>query len=282
MTTTRTILSRTISEGHSLRVLLSPSSFRILGVGGVLSILREGHLHIHGSVKSRWYSGIPNEIVFWDKVFRTKGFLWPDEYVQRLDPEFPLQKHVRDLLPQNSDIHILDVGAGPYTVLGKKSPGKTIHITAVDALADVYSKILERYGVNPPVRTENLDAEKLTSRFASNTFDLVYARNCLDHSYNPEQAIVEMISVVKPNGYVLLEHYLNEGESTGYRDLHQWNFSVNHDGEFVIRSQKSEINMARKYSNVCSITCEVADRIFLGRGCSSGKKTWLITKIRKI
>src|SRR5208337_4842536 len=101
------------------------------------------------------------------------------------------------------------------------------------------------------------------------------------HSYNPEQAIVEAISVVKPDCYVLLEHYLNEGESTKYRDFHQWNFSVSQDGEFIIRSKESEINMTRKYSDLCSISCEVDDRIFLGRGCSSGKKAWLITKIRK-
>jgi len=60
------------------------------------------------------------------------------------------------------------------------------------------------------VRTIRLEAENLTDTFCPDTFDLVYARNCIDHTYNPERAILQMISVVKRNRYVLMEHKPND------------------------------------------------------------------------
>lgn len=226
---------------------------------------------IRETAKSKWARSIPAEVDSWDQCFRARPLQWTDGY-DRLDPDLPLQKYVSDLLPETADIHILDVGAGPLTYLGKKCDGKRICITAVDPLADEYGRILERYHFEPVVRTQKIDAERLTSRFAPNNFDLVFARNCIDHSYDPERAMLEMIKVVKTSCYVLLDHVLDEGEKQRYRGLHQWNFSVNPGGDFVIRSKDSEVNMTKKYSELCSITCEVD---------ASRDGVWLITRMRK-
>jgi SAM-dependent methyltransferase len=214
--------------------------------------------------------------VFWDKIFNTKGLSWPEDYARRLNPDLPLQDNIRNLLPFQSYVHILDVGAGPLTALGKRCSGIQLHITAVDALADIYDRILRRYGVEPPVRTQMVDAERLTSRFASSTFDLVYALNSIDHSYDPQRAILEMLSVVNPKCYVLLEHAINEGENMGYRGLHQWNFSSK-DEEFIIRGKNSVVNITEKYSKLCSITCEISER----DNSRGGKIGWLVVKMRK-
>ncbi len=207
--------------------------------------------------KYLWRAGIRPELEFWDEYFRTKGAEWSDIYGLRFDPGLPLQPRPAALLPDNPAVHILDVGAGPLTCLGKKIHGKQITITAVDALADEYDRILDKYNIRPPVRTEKLDAEKLTWRFSSGTFDLVFARNCIDHAYDPETAILQMIDVVKPGACVLLEHRPNEAENMDYYGLHQWNFSVSPEGDFCISSKRSKVNMTKKYAKIARISCEI-------------------------
>jgi len=46
----------------------------------------------------------------------------------------------------------------------------------------------------------------------ANEFDLVIARNSLDHARDSLVAIQRMLFVAKPNSYVLLDHRVNEGE----------------------------------------------------------------------
>jgi SAM-dependent methyltransferase len=244
---------------------------------GIKRYLKKGFLIIRSAFKQlmyytnkrKWKRGIQSELRFWDDYFRTKGLEWHDTYGERFNPNLPLQHRLSALLPPQEKIEILDVGAGPLTFLGKKSEGKRIYITAIDPLADEYDKLFAKYHIVPLVRTEKLDAEKLTTRFPENTFDLVFARNCIDHAYNPECAIIEMIKVVKKGCYVLMEHRVNEAEKEGYRGLHQWNFSMTIAGEFLINGKCFHVNFSEKYNAICQITCEL------------DTENWLITKILK-
>jgi len=224
------------------------------------------------TTKGKWENGIESELRFWDNYFRTKGLQWSDYYGMQFDPTLSLQQRAAALLPDQVDVYILDVGAGPLTFLGKTLEGKQLHITAVDALADEYDRILEKYKIEPLVRTEKLDAEMLTNRFAANTFDLVFARNCIDHSYDPELSIRQMVTVVKVGCYLLMEHNPDEADTRGYSGLHQWNFSMNDVGEFLIRSRQSEVNVTQKYRDLCTVTCECVTEL--------GER-WLITKFHK-
>jgi SAM-dependent methyltransferase len=131
-----------------------------------------------------------------------------------------------------SDVKIIDVGSGAITTFGYTYPGKSIEVTAVDPLADYYARLLARQGVHVPFPTIKGDGETLLDRFAPCSFDFAYARNSLDHSYDPLTIVRNMIALVKPGGYVLLKHYRNEGGSH-YEGLHQWNFDCR-DGKFVI------------------------------------------------
>ena len=148
------------------------------------------------------------------------------------------------------------------------------NIIAVDPLADEYDKILHKYSIEPLIRTKKLSAEKLTKEFPSNTFDLVFARNCIDHAYDPEKAILQMIAVVKRNSYVLLEHRPNEADNQNYHGLHHWNFSVSSEGDFLISSKSKQLNITTKYKKICSVSCEILN---LGQN-----DEWLITKIQKL
>jgi ubiquinone/menaquinone biosynthesis C-methylase UbiE len=160
-------------------------------------------------------------------------------------------------LPDSPSVSILDVGSGPLTCLGKQCVSKTIKITAIDPLADTYNSLLDRYGINPPVRTIQGFAEQLTSKFSPETFDLVFSRNAIDHSYRPDLAIEEMIKVVKKNRYVVLGHVPNEGLKEGYEGLHQWDFTRSEYGDFIIKSPYQEVNITKKFLSIARIRCEI-------------------------
>jgi SAM-dependent methyltransferase len=244
------------------------------GFSGIAAVLRSKYrLPIPQSSKSKWEASIRTEVAFWDDYFRTNGGQWADGLRSRLDPELPLQPRVGALIPADMVPQILDVGAGPLTCLGKKHEGQKVDITAVDPLADEYDRILEKYNIHPPIRTSKLAAEVLTTRFSPNSFNLAYARNCLDHSYNPEKAILQLIEVVKPGRYVLLEHFQDQADHAEYAGLHQWNFRMSADGDFLICSKHKTVNMTRKYTSLCEIACEIINE--------GAEGDWLITRIRK-
>lgn len=170
-----------------------------------------------------WSANLNNEIAFWDRFLETEGLEWREEFHFLFDPARPIEPFIINLLPEGK-CKILDVGAGVLTVLGKSAPNREIFITAVDPLAYEYNKLLAKYKMIPLVRTQYGKAEKLTSILEKNSFDLVHARNCIDHTFNPLLAFEQMIEVVKPGRYVLARHAVNEGIHENYLGLHQWNF----------------------------------------------------------
>ena len=203
----------------------------------------------------RWKLGIASEIKFWDNYLKVAGAQF---FQHRNNPELALQHRPASLLSnQLNEVQILDVGAGPLTVLGKKSDGKNIYITAIDPLAHAYDKLLNKFKIQPLVRTICLSAEDLPYKYSPCEFDLVYARNSIDHTYNPEMAVRNMIDVVKVGSYVLLEHKLNEADHQNWKGLHQWNFFTNKANNFLIGSRHKEVKMTEKYADTCNITCEV-------------------------
>lgn len=188
------------------------------------------------TTRERWERAISYEAKFWEDWLATKSFQDVEEYEKRLDPASAIEEELiterLEDLPDET-ISILDVGAGPLTTVGKTFPGKRLQITAVDALAADYDRILSAAGVTPPVRTELCHGERLLEKFAPSSFHIAYAANALDHSYHPVLVIKNMLEVVKPGGFVVLTHRRNEAESKGYLGLHQWNFEQRRGRLFV-------------------------------------------------
>lgn len=217
----------------------------------------------------RWEKGIHMEIKFWDDFIRTKGLEWKDEFSDRLNKSTKLQAELIPLLPQGiNKLKILDVGSGPLSYLGKIYKNIKLEITAIDPLANEYAKILQKYSVVPIIKTQNVAAENISQHFKENLFDLVFARNCIDHSISPEKAILEMIKVTKQNCYVYMMHKPNEAETENYSGLHQWNFSCV-KGDFIISSKNKKLNFSKKYSSYAKIKTSII------------KGDWLITEILK-
>jgi SAM-dependent methyltransferase len=206
-----------------------------------------------------WERELDDEVVFWDRWLRSGGLEWKDDFLERLDPDSVLGHavlvEVVSKLPQTS-ISILDVGAGPLTILGKTLPGKSLEITPIDPLADHYSRLLDGLHVEPPVRTLPGQGERLLELFPPESFDVAFAQNSLDHSYDPLLVIRNMLQVVKPAGTVVLSHVRNEAEHQAYSGLHQWNFDVR-AGDLIVWNRAIECNGSELFSDRASVSVSV-------------------------
>jgi len=171
--------------------------------------------------RETWSARLHEEAAYWDHVMATKGGDYPEDFRARLDPNTELQPEIRALLPGRA--RILDVGAGPFTIIGKRWPGRQVFIKAIDPLAVVYSGQLARHGIMPPVWTEMGEGERLAGEYERDSFDLAYSRNALDHSHDPVTAIRGMLHVAP---IVLLSHAVREATTQQHQGLHQWDFFV--------------------------------------------------------
>lgn len=187
----------------------------------------------------------------------TGGLQWPEDFRRRSNPDQLLQGHVKtyvDQLPMER-VHILDVGAGPLTKLGKKHLSKQLVITATDVLANEYDRLLAELEIDPPIRTIYADVERLVEQFGPNAHDIVHGQNCIDHTANPLLAIEQMVAVSRPPGAVVLYHAENEGRTEQYRQLHQWDFTCQ-NGSFVIRDRRGRaIDVTERLSGFCEVEC---------------------------
>jgi SAM-dependent methyltransferase len=179
----------------------------------------------------RWSSLQLTEVNFWDELLKSDEA----QRLARMNPARPLQPYLMKLIdaPTRSRVEILDVGAGPMTFVGHKWPDCEIHVTAIDPNAPEYDRLLAKYQIEPPCRTQFGYMEDLSSVVPMSFFDLVHARNCVDHSKDPLRAIQEMVSAAKPGCCVFLNHYISEGRRNEYAGPHQWNLFPR-DGRFCI------------------------------------------------
>ena len=182
--------------------------------------LTDAKLHdVH--VDSEWAVELPSEIAWWfwkiGDVCET-GFVnrW---FSSRNDP-FPYAH-----LTQEGDVSMLDVGCGPRSMIGLSDERRRVSLTSVDPLARAYNAIYKLYGVDAPELRFGV-AEALTSLPNIKTYDIVWAKNCLDHAFDVPHAFREVCAVVAPGGSAILEHWRNEAEAQKYEGLHRWNIDV--------------------------------------------------------
>jgi SAM-dependent methyltransferase len=207
-----------------------------------------------------WRWRLPTEVAHWDTWLRTRGKGDPAEFARRINPDQPLQDHLRSLLPANAKartFRVLDVGAGPLTSVGKTVDGRKLDLVALDPLASVYDTLLDAARITPPVRTIYGEGERIAEMFPENSFDLVHADNSLDHAHDPLGVIQSAVRIVKPGAYVYLLHHVNEGERERYGGLHQWNFGTAGDS-FTITSKTGQVkNVTQALAGVAEVKHQI-------------------------
>jgi len=196
----------------------------------------------------------------------------PQPFPRPLDATSSLQERIVELLPQGPEIvTILDMRPGPWTFKDCLYPDKRARVVAFDPLASGCDGLEAMPCLHAPLGARTLWGKERDARFASDEFDLVFARDWVDRSFDGVQAVLEMVRIVKSGCYVLLEHHSNEAGAGADPGLRPWNFSMNDAGDFLICSQAGAINMTQKYREVCSIECAMIHE----------NERWLITRIRK-
>ncbi len=223
---------------------LSRKLARRLGFVGMVRSLRGAWVGRRDPLQV-WQAGVRSEVGFWERVLPERVVSDAD-YRRRVDPRAPLEDPLLKLLiariPEET-VHLLDVGAGPLTALGKTYPGKTLSITATDPLAGEFVRILREAGVEPPVAPIACRGEDLLDSFAPGTFDIAFARNALDHSIDPVLVITNMVHLVKEGRFVVLRHFRREAQRNCYRGLHQWNFDLEGRDLVLWRTRKKKIRV---------------------------------------
>lgn len=251
-----------MSQIHRLRCYLGEKKTRLLRWAGFM--------------QRDWRTGLSDEAAFWANALQNEGRDWhAGEYRERMDPHLPLQPELRELISASpgATVRILDVGCGPLTRVGRIWPERTVEITAVDPLAEEYCRVIDQLGLQPPVRPAKAEGERLRDFFSEDFFDLAYASNCLDHSYDPVTAIREMLAVVKPSASVYLWHFANAGITERYQGLHQWNFDEV-DGEMTINNGRRGTTLSselRGYAEVnCFTTTAFGNRVIIAQAKKLG------------
>ncbi len=232
--------------------------------------LAQGALRRLGFHRHAWRLGLAEEKWFWDRYLGSGGYRWPEEFRTRMSPGLELPRHLVELLPApaGARVTVLDVGSGPLTCVGSKCSGREVTVVAVDPLAEWYAALFAKHRVEPAVRPIACDAERLRSRFTDNSFDLVHARNCIDHGVDPPRAIEEMLAVVKTGCHVVLDHAVNEAQKQRYRGLHQWNF-FEKGGRFFVGGKRSSVDLSQALASRAEVRCDV------------GSDGWIRARLRK-
>jgi SAM-dependent methyltransferase len=225
---------------------------------------------------------LKEEIGYWAEWLSTGGGKYAEEYAYRFDPTAEVAdsalREVLATMPQQ-DVSILDVGAGPASTVGCRFPGKALAVVAVDPLADSYNRLIDKARVVPPVRTERLEGERLVARFGCDRFHVAYSRNALDHAVDPTLIVEQMLTVVRPGGYVVLRHVRNEAVRQAYVQLHQWNFD-RRDGQFVIWRAGQETSVTEALAGRAEVTCRSEPLDEAAATVAEGD--WIVCLIRKL
>lgn len=241
--------------------------------------MRNGSLWNELYHKELWHKGILSEVEWWEHWLATdEGLKWKNDSQdpQRLLQDYLIKNHIHHI-PYDS-ISILDVGAGPITSLGYTYPGKVVHITSIDPLANEYKRILKKANIISPVQTVFCHGEHLLDKFKPESFDFAYACNSLDHSYDPLLIVQNMLSVVKRDRFVILRHYVNEGKNCNYDGLHQWNFEVR-GNDLIIWNEAFEHNVARMLHREAHVECYYESSLTYG---GFDYNDWVVCIIKKL
>lgn len=208
-----------------------------------------------------WLQGKPEEIKFWDTWLMSKGgfwkesgYDWSEDFKTRMDPDSILQDYIADEIRARNIIDpiILDECAGPLTIVNKKFDGNRIALACYDALADDYNIMLDKYGILPSVYTRKGNVEDNLSDYLA---DVVHCSNGLDHSYNPMEGIKSMVTSIKAGGFVILKHFIREGERGSYGGLHQWNFYLKDERFFISDKDGVETDVEKELAEY-NVTCK--------------------------
>jgi len=183
------------------------------------------------------------ELAYWERELSLQGD-YPEAILnrvkpERMDREFPF--YLMPLIDKLRNVNhrppkVLDVGSGPLSMLAYGHHNHIIDLTCVDPLADEYARLLTHYGYTIEYPIIAGYAEHLSKIFGRDSFDLVWIHNSLDHTQDPATAMKEMVAVLRPSGYLVVQGWEREGTAQGFNGLHQHDLYITENGRLMVQS----------------------------------------------
>jgi len=230
--------------------------------------------------KDMWDEGIVEELRWWREWLSTESSSKWKQEVQ--DANRPIHDHLiakRLAELQKHSVSILEFGSGPAGCLGQTYPGKDISVVAVDALANAYHPILKEYEIYPATRPVAGYGEHLDRVLGDALFDIVYACNAVDHTYDPIRVMDNLIRATNKGGLIVLRHYINEGQFCN--GVHQWNFVIQND-HCILWDTVTEYDISERFSSIAEVRCHYEKNPDdYGDWFSGGWKDWVVLEMLK-
>ncbi|MCX5694965.1 MAG: class I SAM-dependent methyltransferase [Candidatus Omnitrophica bacterium] len=221
------------------------------------------------------------EVDFWDS--------WLSKQWKKLSSKGAWEKiFPRELLSllenHKGKVRLLEVGSGPVSMLAWAADQNLCEIVAIDPLAAAYDKIMGKQRYVFPIKPIVGFGEKISKLFPDNSFDMVYSSNALDHVKYPEKCFKNIYNVVKKNGFIILEGYINEGT------LEQWEGLHRHDllpvkGVLLSIDKKGKSTELTKNLNlecVCQKVIKARDRAFDTPFVRNNNDNWYTVVYKKL
>ena len=220
-------------------------------------------LSTQGLSESEWEQGVAVEISFWRRWLENYGLQWPEEFEARFSLSAPLHGALANhpvLISRfpdfiETEVFILDCGAGPVSAIGRKWGQRHVAVTPVDPLAVIYSHLLRNeFNLTPPVWTQYAPVERLSTHFAASFFDVVTMINALDHAADPILGLSQMLYVARNGAPVFLSHHRNEAIHENGVGFHQWNFDCL-EKRFVIWRGNFSVDVGTHFGGKALVEC---------------------------
>jgi len=116
---------------------------------------------------------------------------------------------------------VLDMGAGPMSCAAWGAEISEMELVAIDPLGDEYAKIIDKYGIDFPVKTQTMRGEDMAENFAPDSFDIVFTRNALDHTESPRDCLKAAATVLCNGGLFIHVGKIREGTNASWNGAHK-------------------------------------------------------------
>lgn len=221
------------------RALLSHARSYLETCHQLADLCLEDVAHFDPNVGDAWKTGVVEEIQWWwtwINTLRRQGKLPTWAHIRQRP--FPFEADVLTF-PEGTKLRCLNIGCGPRSDLGEIS-AREIEFVHMDPLARAYNKLmgfLDAPGGGDVV----FGAVEFLDQLDIGQFEVISAKNCLDHAYDVPKGLRQMIDRLSPVGMISLAHYENEAEAQNYLGFHKWNIELQ-DGRIHMWSKdRSEI-----------------------------------------
>jgi SAM-dependent methyltransferase len=194
-----------------------------------------------------------SEISFWKEALTGKKVKFVEDALNPATREDIFPARLRPYVGKNNQkLRLLDVGSGPISPFAWGIDMNLLDVVAIDPLADAYNALLAELNYSYPIKPVKCYGEDIVDNFQSESFDIVYCANALDHAISPQRCLDGMYDILKKDGIMYLTGYIREGTRSSWSGLHQHDL-IPENGQLLHYDPKG--NKTNLTKDLVGVTC---------------------------